>query len=166
MDYKKRIINPYVGMEGYNCFACSPDNPVGLHLTFFEEGDDIVTHWTPTDLYTGWTHTLHGGIQALLIDEVCGWVVARKVKTAGVTSNMEMHYKRPVHTDGQEVMVRAHIREQRRNIVLIDATLYDGEGNVCTEATCTYFTFSVEKSIREMNYLPCDVEEIEKDPAE
>lgn len=72
-------------MEGYNCIGCSPDNPFGLHLCFYEDGDDIVTTWKPSPLYQGWLDTLHGGIQALLLDEVCGWVVTRKLQTAGVT---------------------------------------------------------------------------------
>jgi acyl-coenzyme A thioesterase PaaI-like protein len=157
MDYKK-IINPYVGMAGYNCFACSPDNPIGLHLSFYEDGDDIVCHWKPNDNYTSWINTLHGGIQALLLDEICGWVVARKVKTGGVTTNMDLRYRHPVTTDGQKIEVRARIRERKRNLIVIDATLADGDGQICTEATCTYFTFSVERSIREMAYRDCHVE--------
>ena len=43
----KRIINPWEGMAGYNCIGCSPDNPIGLHLCFYEDGDDIVTRWRP-----------------------------------------------------------------------------------------------------------------------
>ena len=40
-------------MEGYNCIGCSPDNPFGLHLCFYEDGDDIVTTWKPSPLYQG-----------------------------------------------------------------------------------------------------------------
>lgn len=154
----KKIINPWAGMDGYNCFGCSPDNPVGLHLCFFEDGDDIVSRWRPSGVYQGWVDTLHGGIQALLLDEICGWVVTRKLQTAGVTSKMEMRYKRPVKTTDSEVTLRAHIREQKRNIVFIDATLTDSAGNVCTEATCTYFTFPKEKAERDMHFRPCLVE--------
>lgn len=77
MDMKK-IVNPWKGMAGYNCFGCAPDNPAGFHLEFFEDGDDIVTFWQPSAPYQGWEGIVHGGIQALLLDEVCGWVVTRK----------------------------------------------------------------------------------------
>ena len=30
----KKIINPWRNHEGYNCFGCSPDNPIGLHVKF------------------------------------------------------------------------------------------------------------------------------------
>ena len=35
----KKIINPWRNHEGYNCFGCSPDNPIGLHLEFYEDGE-------------------------------------------------------------------------------------------------------------------------------
>ena len=43
----KKIINPWRNHEGYNCFGCSPDNPVGLHMEFYEDGDYIVSTWHP-----------------------------------------------------------------------------------------------------------------------
>ena len=155
----KRILNPWEGMPGYNCIGCSPDNPFGLHLHFFEDGDDIVSKWKPSGNYQGWLNTLHGGIQALLLDEVCGWVITRKLQTAGVTSKMETRYKRPVSTLDAELTVRAHIREQRRNIVVIDATLADSTGTICTEATCTYFAFPKEKAQRDMHFTECRTED-------
>ena len=31
----KKIINPWRNHPGYNCFACCPDNPIGLHLGYW-----------------------------------------------------------------------------------------------------------------------------------
>ena len=158
MDMKK-IVNPWKGLAGYNCFGCAPDNPAGFHLEFFEEGADIVTFWRPSAPYQGWEGIVHGGIQALLLDEICGWVVTRKLQTAGVTSRMETKYKRPVSTSDSMLTLRAHIVEQKRNIVLIEATLADSTGQVCTEAVCTYFVFPKEKAEREMHFKECRTEE-------
>ena len=146
-------------MSGYNCIGCSPANPFGLHLHFYEDRDDIVSTWKPSGNYQGWLNTLHGGIQALLLDEVCGWVITRKLQTAGVTSKMETRYKRPVSTLDTELTVRAHIREQRRNIVVVDATLADSTGTICTEATCTYYAFSKEKAQSDMHFTECRTED-------
>lgn len=154
----RKIINPWEGMEGYNCIGCSPKNPVGLHLCFYEDGDDIVTRWTPSNMHSGWVYTLHGGVQALIIDEVCGWVMTRKLQTGGVTSKMEVRYRRSIKTTDGEIEARAHLREMRRNVAIIDATLTDSAGNVCTEATCTYFTFPKEKAQEELNFIECKVE--------
>ena len=44
----KKIINPWTRREGYDCFGCCPHNPIGVHMTFFEDGDDIVSYWIST----------------------------------------------------------------------------------------------------------------------
>ena len=76
----KKIKNPYAGLEeqGYNCFACCPENPFGLKMEFYEDGDDIVCLWNPHTNFQGWLNTLHGGIQSTLMDEVGGWLVNRQ----------------------------------------------------------------------------------------
>ena len=28
----KQLNNPWLGIEGYNCFACAPSNPIGLPM--------------------------------------------------------------------------------------------------------------------------------------
>ena len=33
----KKIINPWEGLDGYMCFGCAPNNPLGLHMEFFED---------------------------------------------------------------------------------------------------------------------------------
>ena len=43
----KKIINPWEGLDGYMCFGCAPSNPMGLHMEFYEDGDDIVAYWEP-----------------------------------------------------------------------------------------------------------------------
>ena len=155
----KKIINPFVHLDGHNCFGCAPCNPFGVKMEFFEDGDDIVSLWQPTPNFQGWLNTLHGGIQSVLLDEICGWVVMRKLQTAGVTSKMETRYLRPVSTEGGKITLRARIKEQRRNIVLIEATLHNSTGELCSQALCTYFTFPPEKAHNEMHFSGCEVEE-------
>ena len=50
----KKIINPWEGLDGYMCFGCAPSNPMGLHMEFYEDGDDIVAYWEPEAHYQGW----------------------------------------------------------------------------------------------------------------
>ena len=97
----------------------------------------------------------------VLLDEICGWVVVRKLQTSGVTSKMETRFRKPVSTTDSHVVLRASIREQKRNIVIIDAKLYNEAGEVCSEAVCTYFTFPKEKAEQEMHFHHCDVEKEE-----
>ncbi|EJW99330.1 protein containing Thioesterase superfamily domain protein [gut metagenome] len=155
----KKIVNPFQGLKGYNCFGCAPENPYGVKMEFFEDGEEIVSIWQPRSEYQGWLNTLHGGIQSVLLDEICAWVVMRKLQTAGVTSKMETRFLHAVATDGGALTLRARLREMRRNIALIDAELYDGAGQLCTRTTCTYFTYPQEKARQEMFFQDCHLEE-------
>jgi hypothetical protein len=40
----KKIINPWEGLDGYMCFGCAPNNPLGLHMEFFEDGRPLEEH--------------------------------------------------------------------------------------------------------------------------
>lgn len=157
----KRIINPWKGLKGYYCFGCSPENPMGVKMEFYEDGDEIVSFWKPKPEYQGWLDTLHGGIQAVLLDEICAWVIVRKLQTTGVTSKMETRYRKSISTNDTLLEIRASIQEQKRNIILVKATIYNSAKEICTEAVCTYFIFSKEKSQQEMFFTSCEVEETE-----
>lgn len=155
----KKIKNPWLHKPGYNCIGCSPDNPMGLHLDFWEDGEDVVSRWTPSADYQGWIDTLHGGVQSLLLDEVAGWVVTRKLQTTGVTSKMEVQYVKPISTYDSLLTIRARISRQMRNVAFIEGEIYNAHGEVCTKATLTYFCASRQKAEETMGFCGCDVEE-------
>lgn len=154
----KKIINPWSHLEGYHCFGCDPKHQHGLKMEFYEDGDDIVSFWEPTGEHQSWINTLHGGLQATLLDELCGWVVFRKFQTGAVTSKMEVRYRKPVHTNQGQLTLRARTAEVRRNLVTVVGEIYNSQGELCTESSCLYFLFSREKSVTEMGMTPCLVE--------
>ena len=153
----KKILNPYLGKQGYSCFCCAPTNPIGLHLEFWEDGDEVLTQWNPGENFQGWENTLHGGVIGMLMDEVAGWVINRKLQTTGVTMQLNVKYKKPVMTTDSLVTVRGHIVNQRRNIVTIHLTLANSQGEICDEAEAIYYTFGPEKAA-EMGFSECKVE--------
>ena len=155
----KQLLNPWSELEGYQCYGCCPTNPMGCQMSFYEDGDDIVSVWKPTQYHQSWINTLHGGVQATLMDEVCGWVVFHLLKTAGVTAKMEMRYHKPVSTLQEYIKLRGYLKEMRRNIAIVQGEIYSAEGELLCECTCTYFTFPQEKAKAEMGYLPSTVEE-------
>lgn len=156
-----KIRNPYTGLEeqGYNCFACCPENPYGLKMEFYEDGDDVVCFWKPDKNYESWLNTLHGGIQATLLDEIGGWIVNRKLQTAGMTTQLSLKYRNHVPAGADVVLeIRGRIKEMKRNFAFIEAAI-SYEGKVCTSSEMTYFCFSKEKAATDFYFNGCELEE-------
>ena len=153
----KKIKNPWLGLEGYNCFGCAPHNPSGLQMEFYVDGDDLVSIWNPKDHFQSWQNVLHGGIQSVLLDEVCGWVVAHKLKASGVTAKMETRFRKPVAINQEFIELRARMREQKRNIAIVDGEIRSAEGEILAECSCTYFTFDAAHAPEQVPYNPTEV---------
>ena len=154
----RKIANPFSGMDGYHCFGCCTDNKHGVHMDFYEDGDDVVSLWKPDADYQGWRDTLHGGIQATLLDELAAWVVFRKLQAIGVTYKLELTYRKPVLTTDTQLTVRGHVTGQKRNLGTIDLALQNSAGETCTTARAVYYVFSPERS-REMGFRGCRLED-------
>lgn len=149
---KRKILNPYAGIEGYNCFGCSHKNMQGLKMSFFDTDEGLVCQWHPEDHFQGWMGILHGGIQATLLDEIASWVVFVKLGKSGVTSELKVRYKHPVKMNNQPLTIKGVFREMQRNIAIIDTYLYDSSGQLCAQGECKYFTFSDEVARNEYFY--------------
>ena len=148
----KTLRNPFTKLEGYNCFGCSPDNQLGLHLTFTEEEEEIVSRWDPDTNFQGYFNILHGGIQAALMDEIASWTVYVKVKTAGFTSKAEIRYHKTVGMDQGPITLRSKVKQMRRNLADIEVLLFDRNNTLCAEGLLTFFTFPLDKSKQSMYY--------------
>lgn len=140
----RKIKNPWIesGHEhDYNCFGCSPFNEFGLHLEFWEDGDDLVAKWQPRKSLEGWMGVLHGGIQATLLDELAGWIVLIKLKTAGVTASMNVEYIKPLTLSKGEITVRGRLISVEKRTAQIECALFDGEGVEYAKAKLSYFHY-------------------------
>ena len=155
----KKLTNPWKGVKGYNCFGCAPNNPAGVTMEFYEDGDDIVSFWKPLPQFQGWLNTLHGGIQSVLLDEICAWVVIRKKQTSGVTFKMETKFLKSVSTESKQITLRARIKDEKRNVVFIEAELFNENNELCSQTLCTYFTIPQEQAKKEFFFTSCDTEE-------
>ena len=154
----RKIINPYAqsGRESYQCFGCSPKNPIGLQLEFWQDGNGVNAKWMPRKSLEGFVNILHGGIQATLLDEIASWAVQTRCKTVGVTSSMEISYRRPVLISAGEISLRATIREAGSRMAVVDAELLGNDGKLCASAVIKYFLFNPEKAAAEYFYPGVD----------
>jgi uncharacterized protein (TIGR00369 family) len=147
-----RIRNPFVGNEGYSCFACCPDNPHGLRMEFLEDGEEVICRWQPETWFEGYTGVLHGGIQATLMDEIASWCIFVRRSTGGATQSINVNYAKPVYTKKGAVTLRATIGDVQDNVVTVEIRLFDGEGELCSEGRVAYFTYPERLARRRLAY--------------
>jgi uncharacterized protein (TIGR00369 family) len=130
-------------------------------MEFYEDGEEIVSRWRPTTEHQSWLDTLHGGVQSALLDELCGWVLFRKFQSGGVTSRMDIRFRKPIHISDGDITLRASVAQQRRNVIDVTGRIYNSAGELCTEATCIYFLFPKSTAEEQSHFCKCLVEEEE-----
>jgi uncharacterized protein (TIGR00369 family) len=112
------------------CFGCGGGNARGMQLTF--EQDDaartIVGHFRLGAEYQGAFGIIHGGVIAVVLDEVMG-KVCRFRGVRAVTAEMNIEYLKPVWVDA-DLVVKGYEKEiTGRNLHLV-GEIQDASGNV------------------------------------
>ena len=112
--------------EGQPCFGCGPDHPIGFHLRFEREGDEVVTRFTPGTQYQGPPGIMHGGLVTTLADEVAAWAVLAGQEKFGFTASIESKFKRPVRV-GKPLVARARIAQSTARVITTEVRILQGE---------------------------------------
>lgn len=147
-----KLYKPFEGHPEFQCFGCSPSNPIGLNLEFKEEGEYITSEWIADELYQGFTNLLHGGIQTTLMDEMASWCVSVKAGLAAVTKELKINFHKPVFTDGKKILLRTKLLNMKNNIALIHVELFDSNDRLCSEGEFEFFTFPEKIGKRKFNF--------------
>lgn len=61
------------------------------------------------------------------------------MKTAGVTSELNVKYLKPVNISKGEVTVKGKLISAEKKLATIAVSLFDGDGTECAKAEVTYF---------------------------
>jgi len=93
-DEQKKILIPR--LEGYHCFACGTENPIGLKMSFYCLGRTVRSDLTLSEKHVGWENIVHGGVISTVLDEIMGWAVIAFKREFFVTRKIEVRYLRPV----------------------------------------------------------------------
>jgi uncharacterized protein (TIGR00369 family) len=148
----RRIVNPFRSKKGYNCFGCSPENNLGLQMSFVDDGKYVTCTWGPKDHFQGYINILHGGIQSTLIDEIASWACYIKLEAAGVTSKINVEFKRPAYVNKGVIHLKACIHSLNKNIASVSVELFDSDWQLCTTGMVDYYLLPKEKAAHELLY--------------
>ncbi len=122
--------------DGY-CFGCGSNNPIGLKLEFDwnTETGDYVTTYTPTREHQGWVGRIHGGLIAVVFDEVLSRVVLAKLGYKWVTAELTTRMVKPVAI-GETMHFRARIVLERSRLTISEGEAVDDAGELFATAMC------------------------------
>ncbi len=119
------------------CFGCGPDNPIGLHLSFsFNDRDELVTEFVPQTQHQGYDNMMHGGLMAVLLDEVMGKLLTLKGIRA-FTARMETRYRQAVPI-GEKLKVTGRIVFDKGRMIEMSAEAKGLDGGIVAEAKARF----------------------------
>ncbi len=123
--------------EYAHCYGCGRNNPHGMQLKSYWEGEECVCRYRPGDQYSGGVPGfLYGGMTASLIDcHGAATAAAAKARETGepigrfVTASLTVNYLKPTPL-GVELEIRGKVAEIKDRKVTVDLQLLAG-GTVC-----------------------------------
>jgi acyl-coenzyme A thioesterase PaaI-like protein len=132
-------------LEGHDCFACGTNNPIGLKLDFYRQGNSICSDVVLSRNHVGWQNMAHGGIISTLLDEVMSWTVIYFKKAFSVTRRMQVRYLRPVPVETVLTAKGTISSEGKSRTCDAEAVLHDAEGNVLAKAEGEFVVLSGDR---------------------
>lgn len=103
------------------CFACGPENPIGLQIQFTVEGDRCTGEFTANENHVGYSDTVHGGIIFSCLDDVMANVLYRQKRKAH-TAKCEIRYKQALRV-GRTVTLSGWIESERRRLIVLKSEI-------------------------------------------
>jgi len=118
------------------CYACAPDNPEGLGLTFEQTGPDTArTEVTLRPELCGWKGIAHGGFVSLLIDETASWTFALcRREEHFATRSLQVRFLRPTPT-GEPLTVTGAVVEDHGRTIEVTGEIHTADGGITARGT-------------------------------
>lgn len=116
------------------CFACGEKNPNGLQLKFAIDKDDVMkTEFTPQKHHQGFSGIVHGGLIALILDEIMVNLTWKLGKMA-VTAEMNVRLKKPAKV-GETLYFAGQITKEENRLIYTRAQASKADGTQVALAT-------------------------------
>jgi uncharacterized protein (TIGR00369 family) len=128
-----------IPIDDGRCFACGPDNPIGLRLLFEPKGEGVYATITLAPEFQGWQDIAHGGIAMALLDEAMAHA-AGHAGHRGMTASVNVRFRKPVPI-GQKLELFGKVTWQRRNVIGLEAQISDASGTVLLEGEGKFVSF-------------------------
>ncbi|MGH2627900.1 MAG: PaaI family thioesterase [Anaerolineales bacterium] len=120
------------------CFACGLQNPVGLQLTFYDDGAGrVVAEAVVAPHYQGYPGRTHGGVVAAMLDEIVGrTAMTEDPNRFMATAKLDVRYRQPIPL-GEKLRLQGSLTRRKGRIAWAHAEVRLADGSVGAEAEAT-----------------------------
>lgn len=117
------------------CFVCGIENPIGLHLKFYESNrGEVTADYTAPEHFQGYPGVLHGGIVASILDETAGRALMGDSPPRFMfTAKLEVRYRKNVPI-GQALKIVGRAGKDKGRIAEATSAIYSQDGTLLAEA--------------------------------
>lgn len=137
---------------GQNCIGCSPRNPKGLHLHFLAEGTRVRADVCLDTSYESYPGMIHGGIVALVLDEVTGRAALWHARKFVVTAGFRLRFG-AIMQPGVAYVAHAEVESARGDQLVVRGAIETLEGDLVAAATATFVAMAPERLPEAMREL-------------
>jgi acyl-coenzyme A thioesterase PaaI-like protein len=120
------------------CFACGPDNPVGLKIRFELEDGKCTGEFRPGVNHVGYENTVHGGIIFSALDDVMANVLYLQHIKAH-TARCEIRYRRALAVD-EVLFLEGWIESRRKRLILLKGEARLADGTLVADCEASFMT--------------------------
>lgn len=137
------------------CFVCGKDNPHGLHVNFYAQGDKVHVDLTLEEWYNSYKNVAHGGVLSSVLDEAMGWAafLFSDCTEFLFTRELTVTYKKNAPLNECVLITTEFDKNERGGMVLSRGKITDKDGKILTTAKGLFFPVSPEKMEETKSYL-------------
>lgn len=151
-------------MPGNVCFGCGSDNPQGLQIKSYWEGDEAICTWHSKEHFHGWASLLNGGVMATLVDCHCMCTAMayaykiehRELNTAPhykyATGTLTIKYLKPTSND-HPVLLKAKVLEAKGRKTTVSCQIYSQDILTATAEVIAIRVFDSSKDQEDSKFV-------------
>lgn len=111
----------------HSCFVCGETNPKGLHLKAYHRKGRVFIDYSTRQEDVGYLNIVHGGIGAMLLDEVMTWAAILSFGEMAVAAEFTLRLLKPVLA-GQTIHVEGWLSKCGRRLAVCESQItFDGK---------------------------------------
>lgn len=129
-----------IKLQAKNCFVCGYDNPRGLGLPFYYDGDTVCGTFTPERWTSGFEEVVHGGILFAIADEAMMHLLCAAGIRA-ISAEVTIRYHNYARTGG-ELKIKAELIEKSEHLIQAKCYLTNIKGGKIATASGKFLPFS------------------------